>query len=147
MSYLPHKVDPRYQLPKEPCQALKWVVFVLCSLNIVKPNKCSELNKHKNGLILTTGQWYTPSTVINDAVYCILLHGIALYCMVLHCITWYCMEEHGIAWYCLVLHGIALYYMVLHGIALFCMVLHGIAWNCMVLHGIAWYCRVLHGFA
>ena len=47
MSYLPH----RYQLPKEPCQALKWVVFVLCSFTIVKPNKCSELVKHNNTLV------------------------------------------------------------------------------------------------
>ena len=46
MSYLPH----RYQLPKEPCQALKWVVFVMCSFNIVQPNKCSELVKRNNTL-------------------------------------------------------------------------------------------------
>ena len=60
----------------------------------------------KNGLILPSGQWYAPSSVINDAGYCMVLHGIALYCIVLH----------GIAWYCMVLHGIALYRIVLHGI-------------------------------
>ena len=38
----------------------------------------------KNGLILPTGQWYAPSAVINDALYCMVLHGIARYCIVLH---------------------------------------------------------------
>ena len=37
----------------------------------------------KNGHVLPTGQWYAPSAVINDAWYCIVLHGIAWYCMVL----------------------------------------------------------------
>ena len=32
-------------------------------------------------IILPTGQWYTPSAVINDAWYCMVLHGIAWYCM------------------------------------------------------------------
>ena len=73
--------------------------------------------KIKNGLILPTGQWYTPSAVINDAWYCLVLHRIALYCIVLHGVAWYCMVVNGIAWYCMVLHGIALYCMVLHGIA------------------------------
>ena len=67
--------------------------------------------------ILPTGQWYAPSAVINDAWYCMVLHGIALYCMKLHCIAWYCMVLHDIEWYCMVLHGIAWYCMVLHGIA------------------------------
>ena len=49
-------------------------------------------------ILLPTGQWYAPSAVINDAWYCMVLHGIAVYCIVLH----------GIAWYCMVLHGIAL---------------------------------------
>ena len=71
----------------------------------------------KNGNVLPTGQWYAPSVVINEAWYCMVLHGIA----------WYFMVLHGIAWYCMVLHGIAWYYMVLHGIAWYCMVLHGIA--------------------
>ena len=31
----------------------------------------------KNGLILPTGQWYAPSAVINDAWYCMVLHGFA----------------------------------------------------------------------
>ena len=35
----------------------------------------------KNGHILPTGQWYAPSAVINDAWYCMVLHGIALYCI------------------------------------------------------------------
>ena len=61
----------------------------------------------KNSHILPTGQWYAPSAVINDAWYCMVLHGIALYCV----------ELHGIACYCIVLHGIALYCMVLHSIA------------------------------
>ena len=38
----------------------------------------------KMAIILPTGQWYAPSTVINDAWYCMVLHGIALYCIVLH---------------------------------------------------------------
>ena len=33
----------------------------------------------KNGHILPTGQWYAPSAVINDAWYCMVLHGIAWY--------------------------------------------------------------------
>ena len=53
----------------------------------------------KNGIILLTGQWYAPSAVINDACYCMVLHGIALYYMVMHGIAWYCMVLHGIAWY------------------------------------------------
>ena len=81
----------------------------------------------KMAVILPTGQWYTPSAVINDAWYCRVLQGIAWYCMALHDIAWYCMVWHGFAWYC--------------------MVLHGIAWYCMILHCIAWYCMVLHGFA
>ena len=71
----------------------------------------------KNSHILPIGQWYAPSAVINDAWYCIVLHGIALYCMVLHGIAWYCMVLHDIAWYCMVLDGIALYCIVLHDIA------------------------------
>ena len=42
----------------------------------------------KNGLELPTGQWYAPSAVINDAQYCMVLHGIAWYCIVLHCIAY-----------------------------------------------------------
>ena len=61
----------------------------------------------KNGLILPTGQWYAPSAVINDALYCMVLHGIARYCIVLHGIALYCKVLHGIAWFCTVLHGIA----------------------------------------
>ena len=60
-------------------------------------------------IILPTAQWYAPSADINDAWYCMVLHGIAWYCMVLHGVAWYCMVLHGIAWYCMVLHGIALY--------------------------------------
>ena len=41
----------------------------------------------KNGLILPTGQWYAPSAVINDAWYCMVLHGVAWHCVVLHGIT------------------------------------------------------------
>ena len=47
----------------------------------------------KNGLILPTGQRNAPSAVINDAWYCMVLHGIA----------WYCMVVHGIAWNCIIL--------------------------------------------
>ena len=74
----------------------------------------------KNGLILSTGQWYAPSAVINDAWFRMVLHNIAWYCIVLHGIAWYCIELHYIAWYCMVLHGIAWYYMVLHGITWYC---------------------------
>ena len=31
----------------------------------------------KMAIILPTGQWYAPSAVINDAGYCMALHGIA----------------------------------------------------------------------
>ena len=44
----------------------------------------------KMAIILPTGQWYAPSAVINDAWYCLVLHGIALYCIVMHGIAWYC---------------------------------------------------------
>ena len=72
-------------------------------INIIK----NDNDDNNNGHILPTGQWYAPSAVINDA--------------------WYCMILHGNAWYCILLHGIALYCMVFYGIALYCMLLHGIA--------------------
>ena len=51
----------------------------------------------KMAIILPTGQWYAPSAVINDAWYCIVLHGIAWYCMVLHYIALYCtILQYGI---------------------------------------------------
>ena len=59
----------------------------------IHPNK-AEFHSclvFKNGLIL-------PTVVINDAWYCMVLHGIARYCMVLHGIAWYCMVLYGIAW-------------------------------------------------
>ena len=59
----------------------------------------------KMAIILPTGQWYAPSAVLNDAWYCMVLHGIAFYCMVLHSIAWNCMVLQGIAWNCMVLHG------------------------------------------
>ena len=33
--------------------------------------------REKMAIILPTGQWYAPSAVINDAGYCMVLHGIA----------------------------------------------------------------------
>ena len=51
----------------------------------------------KMAITLPTGQWYAPSAVINDAWYCMVLHGIALYCIVLQGSAWYCMVLHGIA--------------------------------------------------
>ena len=71
----------------------------------------------QNGHILPTGQWYAPSSVINDAWYCMVLLGIAGHCIIVHSIAWYCMVLHRFAWYCMVLHCIALYCMVLHCIA------------------------------
>ena len=50
----------------------------------------------KMAIILPTGQWYAPSAVINDAWYCMVLHGIELYCIVLRCIELYCLVLHGI---------------------------------------------------
>ena len=47
-----------------------------------------EKIKRKMAIILPTGQWYAPSAVINDAWYCMVLHGIAWYCIVLHGIAW-----------------------------------------------------------
>ena len=63
----------------------------------------------KNGNVLPTGQWYAPSVVINEAWYCMVLHGIAWYFMVLHGIAWYCMVLHGTTWYCMALHDIKWY--------------------------------------
>ena len=77
--------------------------------NFMKRPGSSEKCPFKHGLILPIGQWYAPSAVINDAWYCLVLHGIALYCIVLHGIAWYCMVLHGIARYCIALHGIAWY--------------------------------------
>ena len=51
----------------------------------VKKQRLSE----KMAIILPTGQWYAPSAGINDAWYCMVLHGIAWYCMVLYGIAWY----------------------------------------------------------
>ena len=31
----------------------------------------------KMAIILPTGQWYAPSAVIDDAWYCMVLHGVA----------------------------------------------------------------------
>ena len=68
--------------------------------NVVKVNSAFVAAKNlKMAIILPTGQWYAPSAVINDAWYCMLLHGIEMYCIVLHGIAWYCMVLHGIAWY------------------------------------------------
>ena len=47
-------------------------------------------------IILPTGQWYAPSAVINDAWYCMALHGIALYCIELHGIEWYIKAITGL---------------------------------------------------
>ena len=50
-----------------------------------KSDLCEGIkSEEKMAIILPTGQWYAPSAVINDAWYCMVLHGIALYCMVLH---------------------------------------------------------------
>ena len=46
--------------------------------------KIIRMKKIKMAIILPTGQWYAPSAVINDAWYCMVLHGIALYYIVLH---------------------------------------------------------------
>ena len=70
------------------------IFFLLSSKNYF----IVDYNDEKNGHILPTGQWYAPSAVINDAWYCLVLHGIALYCIVFHGIAWYCMVVHGIAW-------------------------------------------------
>ena len=37
-----------------------------------------SMSNIKNGLLLPTVQWYAPPAVINDAWYCIVLHGVAL---------------------------------------------------------------------
>ena len=42
----------------------------------------------KMAIILPTGQWYAPSAVIDDALYCMVLHGIAWYGTELHKL-WY----------------------------------------------------------
>ena len=44
----------------------------------------AHLSLIKMAIILPRGQWHAPSAVINDAWYCMVLHGMALYCMVLH---------------------------------------------------------------
>ena len=48
-----------------------------------------------------------PSPVINDAWFCMELHGIAEYCMVLHGVGWYCIVLHCFALNCKELHGVA----------------------------------------
>ena len=68
-----------------------------------------DLDDDKNGNVLPTGQWYALSVVINEAWYCMVLHGIAWYFMVLHGIAWYCMVLHGTTWYCMALHDIKWY--------------------------------------
>ena len=93
----------------------------------------------KNVLILPTGQWYAPSAVIYDSLYCMVLHG----CRVSHYIAWYCMVLHGIAWYCMVLLGIALSCIVLHYNALYCNILHYLEQSFTILHSLA---RVYIGY-
>ena len=40
-------------------------------------HKCFAKSNGKMAIILPTGQWYAPSAVINDAWYCMVLHGIS----------------------------------------------------------------------
>ena len=60
-----------------PCLSVNMCIFCLAG----------GMYSNKMAIILPTGQWYTPSAIINDAWYCMVLHGIAWYCMVLHCIA------------------------------------------------------------
>ena len=46
------------------------LLYIICLLHDHYP-------KRKMAIILPTGQWYAPSAVINDAWYCMVLHGIA----------------------------------------------------------------------
>ena len=65
-------------------------------------DEVDSVDNVKNGLILPRGQWYAPSAVINDAWYCIVLHGIAWYCMILNGFVSYCIVSYDIAWCCMV---------------------------------------------
>ena len=104
-------------------------------------NVCKNVGRGgKNGLILPTGQWYAPSAVINDAGYCMVLHGI-------HGIAWYCMVLHGIAWYCMVLHGFTRYCTILHYLAGSCTILHYPALTCTILHYLEISCDILRYLA
>ena len=75
--------DEKYHLWgfKNKLQQITHPTFRISDVN--NSNEHNAINI-KNGLILPTGQWYAPSRVINDAWYCMVLHGITLYCMVLH---------------------------------------------------------------
>ena len=85
-------------------------IYVLLAVDSLWMAQNGNIEEIKMAIILPTGQWYAPSAVINDAWYCIVLHGIAWYCMVLHGIAWYawyCMVFRGVAWCCMVMPGIA----------------------------------------
>ena len=57
--------------------------------------------------MLPTGQWYAPSVVINDAWFCMVLHGIAWYCMVLHYLALSCTILHHLVPFCTIFHHLA----------------------------------------
>ena len=62
-------------------------IAMLTMMKMMMTIKMTVVVRIKMAIILPTGQWYAPSAVINDAWYCMVLHGIAWYCMVLHCIA------------------------------------------------------------
>ena len=94
---------------------------------------------YKNGLILPTGQWYAPSADINDALYCIVLHGIAWYCMVLYGIAWYCMALFGIS-------GIAVHWWWVFfsfvGFEFSCVDLNGVLQDQMTPNALNWVAKI-----
>ena len=52
-------------------------VFVICATNASFLRGIAILLIKKMAILLPTGQWYAPSAVINDAWYCMALHGTA----------------------------------------------------------------------
>ena len=85
----------------------------------------------KNGLILPTGQWYAPSTVINDAP---IMHYLALSCTVLH----------YLALFCTIMHYLALSYTIMRYLELSCTIMHHLTLSCTILHYLALSCTILH---
>ena len=75
--------------------------------------KSQKINYHtkiltKMAILLPTGQWYAPSAVINNAWYCMVLHGIAPSCTVLHHVaSEYARVCHSMPEYAKVVHKLS----------------------------------------
>ena len=101
----------------------------------------------KNGHILPTGQWYTPSAVINNAWYCMVLHYLALSCTNLHHLAPSCTIFHHLEPSCIILHHLAQFCTILHHVAPSCTMLHHVTQCCTMLCHVSPCCTMLNHVA